>query len=361
MVELSIIVPTYKELENVCEVVDRVAACLNGVQWEIIFVDDNSPDDTAGKVREIARQTRRVRCLHRIGRRGLSSACIEGMLSSSAPYIAVMDADLQHDEKLLPVMFQVLKNTDADIAIGSRYVEGGGVGEWSKSRSVISRFATRLSRLVIKADLTDPMSGFFMIRSDAMMLSIRNGMSGIGFKILLDLFASAPQPLRFKELPYHFRNRRAGESKLDSTVAWEYVLLLLDKVIGKVVPIRFVAFSLIGCVGIAIHIFVLAVLHRSMGISFIAGQTIATLVAMTSNFFLNNFLTYYDMRLRGWQMLRGWISFTLACSVGALANIGVAAYLFMNDTFWLPSALAGVLAGAVWNYAVSSFYTWREA
>jgi dolichol-phosphate mannosyltransferase len=359
MVELSVIVPTYKEIDNVEEVVKRVSACLKGVVWEIIFVDDNSPDGTSDKIREIARHNPQVRCLHRIGRRGLSSACIEGMLSSSAPYLAVMDADLQHDETLLPAMVDILRKGDTDLVIGSRYVAGGGIGQWDNKRSLMSRFATQLSHIVVKADLADPMSGFFMMTHDAMMLSIRNNISGIGFKILLDLFASAPKPLEFKELPYEFRKRHAGESKLDTTVAWEYLLLLLDKLIGHVVPVRFVAFSLIGVIGIFVHLLVLIIVYRTMSMSFIVGQTTATIVAMTSNFLLNNFLTYYDMRLRGWQMLRGWVSFTLACSIGAIANIGVATYLFMTHTFWFPSALAGVLVGAVWNYAASSFYTWR--
>ena len=361
MVELSIVVPTYKEIDNVETVVKQVHACLKGVAWEIIFVDDDSPDGTADRIRAIARTDPQVRCLQRIGRRGLASACIEGMLSSSAPYIAVMDADLQHDETLLPAMLDTLRKGDSDIVIGSRYISGGGIGQWNKARAWISRWATQLSHTVLKAELADPMSGFFMMTHEAMLRCMRGNISGIGFKILLDLFASSPQPLRFQEFPYQFRERHAGESKLDTMVAWEYFLLLVDKLIGHIVPVRFIAFSLIGCVGVIVHLLELALVYHAMGISFIVGQTLATLTAMTSNFFLNNVLTYRDMRLHGWGLLRGWCSFILACSLGALANVGIATYLFELKTSWMSSAVAGVLVGAVWNYVATAFFTWRKA
>ncbi len=358
-IELSVIVPTFKERDNVRELVRRLDTVLAGIVWEVIFVDDDSPDGTADIVRQMAQVDRRVRCLHRIGRRGLSTACIEGMLASAAPCLAVMDADLQHDESLLPQMLGLLRQGDIDIVVGSRYVPGGGLGQWAESRAAISRFATRLSRSILRADLADPMSGFFMIRREAMTGAIRN-LSGIGFKILLDLFASSPQPLRFRELPYQFRERQAGESKLDSQVAWEYVMLLMDKLIGHVVPIRFVAFMLVGGLGVVVHLLVLALVFQGLGADFLIGQTTATMVAMTSNFLLNNFLTYRDRRLKGWGMLRGWVSFTIVCSVGAFANVGVATYLYQIDTQWLVSALAGVIVGAVWNYAVTAVYTWSK-
>lgn len=357
--KLSIVIPTFNEIANIRELLTRLEDCLAEVAWEVIFVDDDSPDGTAAAVRDIARRDPRIRCLQRIGRRGLSSACIEGMMAAAAPYIAVMDADLQHDERLLPRMLQCLQNEDLDIVVGSRYVAGGSTGQWDQSRLSISRFASKMSRLVLKAELADPMSGFFAVRREAMQAAVHR-LSGIGFKILLDLFASSPKPLRFRELPYEFRTRHAGESKLDSQVAWEYLMMLADKLIGHVVPVRFVAFTLVGGLGVAIHLAVLTTLFRGFNQDFIHSQVAATLVAMTGNFLLNNFLTYRDKRLRGWAMLRGWISFSLACSVGALANVGVAAYLFTQNGYWILSALAGVLVGAVWNYAVTAVYTWKK-
>lgn len=360
MPELTVVVPTFNEAANVAAVVAEVEQALPGVDWEVLFVDDDSPDGTADRAREMAQADARVRCVQRIGRRGLSSACVEGMLASSAPYLAVMDGDLQHDPALLRPMLDALRGGQTDIVVGSRHVAGGGVGDFSAQRQGISRLATRLSRAVLKADLTDPMSGFFMLTRPALMGCLRGGVSGIGYKILVDLFASAPRPLRFAELPYTFRTRQAGESKLDSKVVWDYLMLLADKLVGRFVPVRFLAFSAVGGLGVGVHLLTLALVFRGLGVGFVAGQIIATLVAMTFNYVVNNSLTYRDRRRRGWQFLTGWLSFALACSVGAFANVGIAAYLFERQTFWVVSALAGVLVGAVWNYAVTSVYTWRK-
>jgi dolichol-phosphate mannosyltransferase len=359
-VDVSIVVPTFNEKENIVELVRRIDESLRGRSWEVIFVDDDSADGTSDTVRNLGRQDIRVRCIQRIGRRGLSSACIEGMLASSAPYLAVIDGDLQHDEKLLPQMLDILQNDEIDVVIGSRYVHGGGIGNWDSRRAAISRFATRLSGLLMKVDLSDPMSGFFMVRREAFADAVRNT-SGIGFKILLDLFASSPRRLRFKELPYEFRNRLAGESKLDSQAAWSYGMLILDKLIGNIVPVRFLAFSLVGGFGVLIHLLTLAILYKTLKISFVSSQAIATIVAITFNFTLNNIFTYRDMRLHKWQWLRGWVSFTLACSIGAIANVGIASSLFHMKTKWILAALAGIIVGAVWNYAVTQVYTWKKS
>jgi dolichol-phosphate mannosyltransferase len=360
MPQLSVIVPTFNEIGNVVELRDRIAIALAGIDWELIFVDDDSPDGTADALRTMAQHDPRVRCLQRIGRRGLSTACIEGMLASSAPLVAVMDADHQHDEQLLPKMFDLVQGGELDVVVGSRYVESGGVGAWDESRAAFSRIATRLSRSVLKADLHDPMSGFFMIRREAFVACVRAGMSGVGFKILLDLFATSPTPLRYRELPYQFRDRLAGESKLDTNVAWEYFIMLLDKFMGGVLPIRFIAFSLVGWFGLIVHLSVLAALYKGADVSFLWAQTSAMLIAMTFNYVLNNLLTYRDMRLRGWAFVRGWISFVLACAIGGLANVGIAEYMFEWKGFWVSSAIAGILVGAVWNYAVTAVYTWKS-
>jgi len=356
--ELSIVVPTFNEKDNIRRLVGLLGQTLYHLDWEVIFVDDDSPDRTADVVRDLAMNDRRVRCLQRLGRRGLASACLEGVLASSAPYVAVMDGDLQHDERLLSQMLVELKSGDVDIVIGSRYIEGAGIGQWNRTRAMVSRIATRLSLSLVPAGLTDPMSGYFAIRRDAFHQLMRRT-SGLGFKLLLDFFASSPRPLRFKELPYQFRTRQAGESKADSQVAWDYLMLLLDKHVGHLIPVRVVAFSLVGGLGVFVHGAVLLLCFRWLHVPFVVAQASATLAAMTTNFALNNLITYYDQRLRGWQWLRGWMSFVLVCSIGAFANVGVAAYLFDKDYFWGLSAFAGILVGTVWNYAVTSAYTWK--
>ncbi len=354
--ELAIVVPTLNERANVPVLVARLHTVLAGVAWEIVFVDDDSRDGTADEVRAIAQRDPQVRVLQRIGRRGLSSACIEGILATSAPIVAVMDADLQHDETLLPRMLAALRGGEIDVAIASRYVAGGGIGQWDGRRARISDFATRLSRLVVKAEIADPMSGFFMLRRPAFNEAVRD-LSAQGFKILLDLFASAPRPLRFQEFAYEFRARQFGESKLDAMAVWEYLMLIADKLIGRVVPVRFVLFALIGAFGVLANLIVLR-LALGAGAAFSIAETGATIAAMVFNFLLNNQLTYRDRRLRGWRMLRGMAIFCLGCGVGAVANVGVAAEAFGRGSSWWLAGLAGALIGGVWNYAIASTYTW---
>jgi dolichol-phosphate mannosyltransferase len=355
--ELSIVVPTFCERENVPELIGRLDACLGQHRWEVIFVDDDSPDGTADLVREFARRDPRVRCLLRIGRRGLSSACIEGMLASAAPVVAVMDADLQHDETRLPLMLQEIHKGGADLVVGTRYAGGGSVGAWDTSRASMSRFATRLGHLVGASNVSDPMSGFFMLRVEVLRGAVRN-LSGIGFKILLDLIASTKGPLTIAEVPYTFRNRFAGESKLDSAALWDFGMLLADKLVGRYVPVRFVAFALVGGAGVIVHMAIVAALLKGFGVDFAVCQAVAAGVSMVFNYTVNNILTYRDRRRRGVAWITGLLSFVAVCSVGALANVGIASYLFERQARWFLAALAGIVVGAVWNYAVTTLYTW---
>jgi dolichol-phosphate mannosyltransferase len=357
--ELAIVIPTFNEAGNVAELVARIDRALAGCEWEAIFVDDSSPDGTAAVLRELARRDRRVRVIERIGRRGLSSACIEGMMATGAPLIAVMDADLQHDPAVLTEMRTRLEqDPELDLVIASRFVAGGGTGDWDRERVAMSEQASRIARLVFKTDLADPMSGFFMIRGERFR-ELAPRLSGIGFKILLDLLTTARSPLRFAEVPLVFHRREVGESKLDHVVALEFLIALYDRVFGRIVPTRFAMFGVIGGMGVFVH---LALLWAIMGLGadFLPAQVLATLGAMTFNFFLNNALTYRDRRLHGSRALAlGWLGFCAVCSVGAIANVGVAAFLFTGRyAYATVSALAGILVGAVWNFALSSRFVW---
>ncbi len=359
MPEISIVVPTFREAENVRELHARISRTLAGTDWELIFVDDDSTDGTADIARELAQSDSRVRCIQRIGRRGLSTAVVEGAMSSSAPLVAVMDADLQHDETILPAMIRELRSGNLDVVVGSRYTAGGGTGDWQESRKKISRFAGRLARGLVPETLHDPMSGFFLVKSDLLRDSTRR-LSGYGYKILLDLFASAGRPLRFAEVPYTFRPREHGESKLDSLVAWEYVMLLMDKRIGHIVSPRLLFFGAVGGSGVALHYLVLSSLFIGLRVPFATAQLCGTVTAMTTNFVLNNWLTYRDRRLKGLRLLRGLMSFYLICGLGAFANIGLAAYAFSRNVQWALSALAGILVGTLWNYLATARYTWNS-
>jgi dolichol-phosphate mannosyltransferase len=356
-----VVIPVLNEQGNIAPLVERLREVLDGIAWEAIFVDDDSRDGTREAIAAIGLVDPRVRLLHRIGRRGLASAFIEGAQASLAPCIAAMDGDLQHDERVLPRMFAAIRDDGIELAIGSRYVDGGGTGTWDARRVGMSNLATKLSQLVLRTPVADPMSGFFMIRRDTFDRAVRN-LSAMGFKILLDIIASLPQPPRIRELPYEFRNRVSGESKLDAGVLRDYLLLILDKLVGHVVPVRFLLFAGVGALGIAAHLVVLRFGLKMLDLDFRDAQILATACAIVANFTLNNVFTFRDAKLRGWAFVRGLISFAVICSVGAAGNVSVASFLFgtAHSSWWL-AGIAGAVMSLVWNYAVSSVITWRRA
>ena len=365
---LAVVLPTFNERKNLRPLIERLGAVLGADGWEAIFVDDNSPDGTADEARAIAVEDRRVRVIERIGRRGLASAAIEGMCATAAPVVAVMDADHQHDPALLPQMLAAVEGGDYDLAYASRFAEGASTEAWGRpDRVKASGLANRLARRVTGVQLSDPMSGYFMLRTETLRADAHR-LSGVGFKILLDILATVDRPLRVKEFPLNFAARAEGESKLDRTVVFEFLVGLYDKWLGRIIPTRFALFGTIGAVGVVVHMAVLASFLAAFGRPFLfggwitafdIGQTVAAIVAMTFNFVLNNALTYSDKRLTGFApLLRGWAKFALTCSVGLLANIGVAAVLLRSGMHPYPAAIIGIVVGSVWNYALSSRFVW---
>jgi dolichol-phosphate mannosyltransferase len=357
--QLSVVVPTFNERDNVTVLYRRLEATLAGIPWEAVFVDDNSPDGTWEVVRGLARQDPRVRCVRRIGRRGLSGACIEGILASSAPYAAVIDADLQHDETQLPKMVGLLQSGEAELVVGSRYIEGGSADSFNKSRAGASQLATEVAKRVLKVEIADPMSGFFMIRRDKFE-QLAPQLSTQGFKILLDIVATAEGKLRTIEVPFTFGSRQHGQSKLDSMVALDFLGLVLAKLTHDVVSLRFLLFAMVGSIGLVVHLATLFIALEIFNVPFPEAQAAGALVAMTSNFILNNFLTYRDQRLKGFAILRGLLLFYLVCSVGLFANVGVAFSVYDQEPIWWLAGAAGALMGVVWNYAMSGLFVWRK-
>jgi dolichol-phosphate mannosyltransferase len=357
--ELTVVVPCYNERPNVAPLIERLDAALFGTAWEVVFVDDDSPDGTAAEVRRIAQTDPRVRCIRRIGRRGLASAVIEGALSSSARFVAVIDGDLQHDETKLPEMLAALRTGHYDLAVGSRNVAGGDAsGLANRWRHALSDGGMWLAQRFLAVRLTDPMSGFFMLPRP-LFEQLAASLTGQGFKILLDLALSSAAPLRVIEIPFRFHERIAGVSKLDALVMAQFAGLLLDKVFGGLLPLRFISFALVGVIGVAVHLAVLTVVLRVGGLSFEAAQATATVVAMVCNFQLNNDITYRDQRLRGPRLWRGLAVFMLVCGVGAVANVGIAQVLYETHTNWSVAGAIGAVIGVVWNYAVSATLVWR--
>jgi len=359
-VELSVVLPTFKERDNIAELVRRLGLALEGVGWEAIVVDDNSPDGTAETAKAIAAGDPHVRCIRRVGRRGLAGACIEGILSSAAPYVAVMDADLQHDERALPLMLARLRENQADLVAATRYVEGGSAeGLSDKTRTNLSGWATTLTTRMLNVPLSDPMSGFFMLRRDRFD-AIADKLSPAGFKILLDIVATAGPSLRVAEQSFVFGKREQGESKFNVQVGLEFLGLLFAKLTGDLVEPRFIFFALVGALGLAVHLAALKLALLGGAPNFYYAQSIATFVAMTSNFILNNEVTYRDRRLKGLSLVWGFVAFCLFCALGAFTNVGVASWLYYREEpVWWAAGAAGAVMGLFWNYAMSSLFVWR--
>ncbi|HEY3947893.1 glycosyltransferase family 2 protein [Phenylobacterium sp.] len=354
--ELGVIVPTFKEAPNVAPLLAKLEAALRGVVWQAIFVDDDSPDGTAQVVKAIAARDSRVICLHRIGRRGLAGAVIEGALASAAPFVAVIDGDLQHDETLLPKMLKALQEDRADVVVGSRYlgVAGADASALGATREAGSRLANWLGRRVLRAPVTDPMSGFFMIRRD-LIEAVAPDLATSGFKVLFDILASQKTPPRYLELPYEFRERHAGESKLDNGVVVQYLGLLAAKLSRDLISPRFIMFGLVGLSGVGVN---LAILRLLLHIGFAQAQLIAALGAMTSNYLINNAVTYRDKRKTGLALLTGYIRFVVLCSVPLAANVAVATMVYERGPSWWVAGVAGAIVAAVWNYVTTSRAVW---
>lgn len=367
--QLAVIVPSYNERGNIELLYEKVALALGNTSWEMIVVDDNSPDGTADVVNELSRVYANIRCVRRFGRRGLASACIEGMAVTSAPYVAVIDADHQHDETILPKMLEKAL-AGADLVVGSRFAEGGSAGEGlSQTRLSGSNLANRLAGMIAGQSVSDPMSGFFLMRREA-ALEAAPKLASDGFKILIDLIVTSARmgkPLNIAEVPYTFRPRHAGESKMNPLIVIQYLGLWVSKMTGGALPPSFLLFGLVGGTGVVVHLAILGAMtglltngtalpHASI---FLIAQISATLVAMTWNFVLNNNLTYADRKLRGTRLITGFLSFCAICALGGIANISVANAIYQWDHQTFIAGLSGAIMSSVFNYAVTRAFTWK--
>ncbi|NTG45714.1 glycosyltransferase family 2 protein [Rhizobium rhizogenes] len=355
---LSVIIPTFNERDNITPLVERLRKALAGIDWEVIFVDDDSKDHTLEIVRQISLRDRRVRGIRRVHRRGLAGACVEGVLSSSAPIVAVMDADLQHDETCLSKMFAVMSSTPADMVIATRYgADAQPIDGFTGLRHAGSKLATTMAQRLLAVHTTDPMSGFFVARR-AVIETVAPRLSQHGFKILLDILTSSQQPLEITEVHYAFRPRLHGESKLDASIVIEYLGLIIAKLSGDLITARFLMFCMVGSIGLIVHLAMLRLLLLD-GFSFPIAQTLAMITAIISNYTLNNSLTYRDRRRRGWRFVSGLLLFAALSSFGVVAGVGLSTLIYNHQPYWWLDGIAGAIIGAVWNYITSSAVTWR--
>jgi dolichol-phosphate mannosyltransferase len=344
--ELSLVVPTFRQRDDIARLVGELAHALAGVEWEVIFVDDNSPDDTVAAIAAIGAGDSRVKVIRRVGRSGLTQTCLVAMLASGARYVAMLDLASRFDGRLLAMLDLV--RSDADLVVAARPGAAGG-----RFRSTVRTLLSAATRKILSAELTDPASGCFMMRREALE-KLTPSLSSLGYQVLLDLIATARGSLRIVEIATPGATA-GGRSELK--LALELTALLIGKLSGDAVSIRFLLFCFVGLSGVGVH---LALLDAALvALPFTAAQTAATIGAMIWNFTLNNTVTYGDQRLTGLAYLTGLVRFMIVCGIGAVSNVGVASWIYANDNVWWIAGLGGAVMGAVWNYAVSAVFVWR--
>lgn len=357
--KLTIIIPTYNERDNIVPLVFEVAQALQGIDWAIFFVDDNSNDGTITQLESIANTNDRVDGVIRKGIRGLSGAVLTGLMYARSPYIAVMDADLQHDPKLIKRMLAGLESDSyIQVAVASRYTQSTKISGLNTSRLIGSIILTYVARIIISKKLTDPMSGFFITRRSTFS-QLAPHLSHNGYKIMLDLVSGLPDKNAILEFPLIFRSRHTGQSKMDFRVLWELLLIFIQRSIKNLLPRRFLSFSLIGLVGLSIHMLALLILFALLEINFSLSQIAATAIAMLNNFLLNNYLTYQNSSLHGRKLVLGYLKFVLICTLGGLISYTIANHLLGQGMYWAISGCIGAIAAACWNYSLSKFFTWH--
>lgn len=354
-IEVSVVICTLDEHAAIGAVLRDVGARLAHLRHEIVVVDDSRDDRTAAVVRAFAGDGRSVRLLRRQGGSGLASAAIAGWDAARGRLLAIMDGDGQHDPALVTRMVEACAREQADVVVASRYLESRASG-LGGLRHAMSRAAVMLTHGLLGVRLADPMSGCFLMTRQ-WYRHVRPRLSGVGFKILVDVVASGTRRPRTAQIATVLGERRGGRSKMSVRVALELVMLLLEKRSGGLVPARMAMFFAVGLTGLAVHLAVVAALVYA-GWPFWAGQAAAILTAMTWNFLLNNSLTFGDRKLHGRRMLRGLLLFYLACLGGSFINEGVALGLHALGLHWSLAALAGGGVAALWNYHASKRTAW---
>ena len=347
--DLAVIVPTYNAAAKVPPLLDELERALGAAAWEALFVDDNSPDGTFAAASALGAADARVRCLRRIGRRGAVGAALEGMLASQARYLLVVDIAAPRDRTPFAAMLEQIRAGGCDVVVASRYADRGSAHHWSKA----------LARRFTGVDVGDPISGTFLIRREAFE-AVAPRLSPDSPGVLLDILLAARGQLRVAETPAG-APAAANYAALDAALALGLAEHAVARLTRGAVSVRFLMFCLVGLTGVGIHMGILFGVLRGAAAPFAAAQAAAAIGAMAWNFTLNNAFTYRDRRLSGLAFVGGLLRFQVICAVGAVSNVGVASYIYSGDHNWWLAGLAGVLMGAVWNYAVTSVFVWRKS
>ena len=362
LTRVSIVLPTYNESGNIERLIEQLIGLTSFFDLEILVVDDDSADGTAELVRLIAHQCPQVRLIRRVGRAGLSSAIKEGLLDATGDMALVMDSDGQHDPSAVLKALELLQATMIDLVVGSRFHPQAQLSGLSSRRERGSTWANASARFSLSkayASLTDPMSGFFALRLDRTLSLIRS-VDVNGFKFLYEMLALSKGRLQVAEIPLTFKPRAHGASKLDLAVFWDFLISLLHSLSFRLLPRRAISFGLVGLSGVFVQLLVTQVLMIGNHFAFEKVLPIAVVTAASSNYLINNALTFRFQRLEGFALLRGLLKFLLVASLPVLANVGVAsAFHRYVSSDLIGAQLAGILVVFVWNYAASSRFVWN--
>lgn len=375
---VSVILPTYNEAENVPIIVEKTATALAQIPYEIIIVDDNSPDRTWQVAQRIAEQDPHVHMIRRLNERGLSSAVITGMNAARGQCLAVMDSDMQHDEAALPDLVHAIMIENYDIAIGSRGVEGGSYGDFSRKRRFISWVAASMARIILPMHVRDPMSGYFVVAREIFQECVER-INPVGFKILLEFIGRNPEA-KVKEVGYKFRRRIHGETKLSGSVIKNYLVALWDMRFGRFISSTFLLYSLVGSFGVLVNLGGLF-LGEYLGLpeiktgwpvigTFVLSVALGIELSIISNYIMNNWVTFFDVRHRGFKAnARAILLFHLISSLAGLVQLGVFQLLYENGFLseYLEGRLLkavldsiGILVALTTNYYLNINFTWQK-
>ena len=356
---ISVVTPTYNEAENIGVLISRISEVLKDIPHEIIVSDDDSPDETWKIAEDISKENPNVRCLRRMENRGLYPAVLDAFEIANGKYLAVIDADLQHDETKLPDMLEEIENNGHGLVIGTRYAEGGGTEGWSRTRLFISKATNFVAGILMKRRCSDMMSGFFMIEQETYK-QIKEKLNPRGFKILMDIIQNLPKDKAIGQVPYIFRPREQGESKLDKKVMFDFLVSLYElSIIGKYIPLKFLKFCLVGLSGVGVNWLILFLGKDFTEIDIRIVIVSAILVSMLSNFVLNNIWTFAKEAVEK-PVLVKIIQFFLICGIGAGINYIITYSLYKIDFLIYFASFLGIAAATIWNYILNSLITWRD-
>lgn len=352
MSNFSIVIPTYNEKENILSLINEIQNELSTFAYELIIVDDNSPDKTAETVKKFVKgkNLKNVICINRSWHKGLSSAVVEGMAASKSPLIIVMDGDGQHDPKDILQLIKTQQDHELDLVIGSRFFGDTSNTSLSKNRSFLSKLGIKITKLIIGEKYSDPLTGFFLIKRE-ILESIQKEIYKDGFKILFDVLM-LKRNLHWSEIQINFRARNAGDSKLNLSTLAHLLGQIVENLSFRLIPSTFFVFSVIGSLGVIIHLLTLYI-FLSMGFAYILSNFLGSAFALTSNYFLNNYLTFNNLHKTWVSKALGLMKYSFFNSLSLVANIGVAAYLYFDDFSLAISTLLGITAGLLLNYFLS--------